>query len=319
MKKFSILLFFLTLCLVGSSWGQLVRAEAFPGLDVGTKVTNAQGACLSGYACVIEISPALGAYPAGSIPTPGASQLFIDYRTPGSVTYTGPSTASTTPDNLTLVGDGTAANPSIAFATAISTGFYKLSSGFAVSIAGNPRFWVLAGQVNISNSAGYTWSSGADASSAGDTGIWRNAAGVVNVANGNTNNANGVVRARRYKASGGTALVVGDFASLSAGWGTTASVSAVTANSTDAAGQVTISSSGTGQAANPTFVLTFKDGTWTNTPFCIAVRNDANAPASGGILTVTASATTQTFQFIGTPVAGSSYVITFQCMGSSGS
>lgn len=117
---------------------------------------------------------------------------------------------------------------------------------------------------------------------------------------------------KRSKATQGSALVTGDVGSLSAGWGTTATVSAV--SGTDAAGSITISSSGTGQSANPTFVLTFHDGTWTNSPIVIVVRADFNAPV-GGAIHSGASATTVQFAFNGLPVAGSSYTFHFICIG----
>ena len=109
----------------------------------------------------------------------------------------------------------------------------------------------------------------------------------------------------------GTTLVTGDVGSLSAGWGTTATVSAVTG--TDYAGTITIASSGTGQSANPTGILTFHDGTWTNSPIVIVGRNDAAAPVAG-VITTAISATTFSFAFNGTPVAGNSYTINFIAM-----
>lgn len=117
---------------------------------------------------------------------------------------------------------------------------------------------------------------------------------------------------KRTKATQGTALVIGDVGTLSAGWGTTATVSAV--SGTDAAGSITISSSGTGQAANPTFVLTYHDGTWTNSPIVVATRGDFNAPVAGFIHSG-ATATTVTFGFNGTPLAGSTYTVHFIAVG----
>ncbi len=72
----------------------------------------------------------------------------------------------------------------------------------------------------------------------------------------------------RFKAVG-TTLVAGDFA-LSAGWGTTATVSAV--SGTDQRFRITVTSAGTGQGANPTITFTFQDGTWTNTPIVLCQR-----------------------------------------------
>lgn len=118
------------------------------------------------------------------------------------------------------------------------------------------------------------------------------------------------VLAKRF-GSQGTALVAGDFA-LSAGWGTTASV-AVDANSDDTRGQITVTSSGTGQGANPTITLTFKDGTFTSVPFAIVVRSDhANQPTV--TIDYTLTATTLTITFNGTPVAAETYDIAWQVM-----
>lgn len=116
--------------------------------------------------------------------------------------------------------------------------------------------------------------------------------------------------AQRFQGSG-TAHVAGDYA-LSGGWGTTASVSAVSAK--DTGGRVTVTSAGTGQAANPTVTLTWKDGTWTTIPAVVASRGDSVNP-SGPFGVTTPTATTCVFTFNGTPVAGSSYILDFVAMG----
>jgi hypothetical protein len=122
---------------------------------------------------------------------------------------------------------------------------------------------------------------------------------------GNTN-------VKRLKANQGSSLVVGDVGSLGAGWGTTASVSAVAGN--DVIGQINITSNGTGQAVNATFTLTFHDGTWTTTPLCLVVRSDGNGP-SGAMIPNTMTATSATFFFNALPVAGTLYQATFVCIG----
>ena len=121
----------------------------------------------------------------------------------------------------------------------------------------------------------------------------------------------GTVTTARVSGVNGTAHVAGDYA-LSAGWGTTATVSAVSAK--DAGGRVTISCSGTGQTANPTVTLTWKDGTWTTVPAVVASRGDLVVP-SGPFLNSTPGATTVVFTFNGTPVAGNSYILDFVAMG----
>lgn len=116
---------------------------------------------------------------------------------------------------------------------------------------------------------------------------------------------------RRF-AGTGTAHVAGDYA-LSAGWGTTATVSAVSAK--DTSGRVTVSSAGTGQTANPTVTLTFKDGTWTTIPNLVAARGELNSPAGSDWMITSVTATQVVFTFQGTPVAGTTYVLCFMAMG----
>jgi hypothetical protein len=122
---------------------------------------------------------------------------------------------------------------------------------------------------------------------------------------GNTN-------VKRLKANQGSSLVVGDVGGLSAGWGTTATVSSVAGN--DVIGQINITSNGTGQAVNATFTLTFHDGTWTTAPLCLVVRSDGNGP-SGAMIPNTMTATAATFFFNALPVAGTTYQATFTCIG----
>lgn len=123
---------------------------------------------------------------------------------------------------------------------------------------------------------------------------------------------NGVSKVKRIKASNATAIVAGDFA-LSAGWGNTATVSAVATGSKDACGEITVTSAGTGQAANPTITLTFKDGTWTTAPFPLSKQ----VGGSGAIadITETATATTMVLTWNGTPSASATYIIRWHCLG----
>ena len=111
--------------------------------------------------------------------------------------------------------------------------------------------------------------------------------------------------------AGGPAVVAADFA-LSAGFGTTASV-AVAAGSTDRKGRITITSAGTGQAANPTCTLTPKETYDANAhPFTtrgaetgddqLAVPIAARIPAGGATLVMT---------FAGTPVAADTITIDY--------
>lgn len=122
----------------------------------------------------------------------------------------------------------------------------------------------------------------------------------------------GDTQVKRIKGNQATALVTGDVGTLT-GWGTTASVSAVLG--TDGAGSIVIASAGTGQTINPTFVLTFHDGTWTNSPIVVATRTDVSGPAATWQVT-SVTATAVTFQFNnGTPAAGASYSLNFIAIG----
>jgi len=114
----------------------------------------------------------------------------------------------------------------------------------------------------------------------------------------------------RLRAAQGTALVAGDFA-LSAGFGTTATVTSVTG--TDQRFGFTVNSSGTGQGADPTIILTFTDGAWTAAPFVVTGRTGGDQLAVA--LTVTTSTTTATITFRGTPIAAQTYGIECILMG----
>ncbi len=93
--------------------------------------------------------------------------------------------------------------------------------------------------------------------------------------------------------------------SLSAGWGTTATASTVLGN--DCSGVLIITASGTGQAANPTFVFTFKNGSFQgNGTSLIFARSDGNAPANV-LAGCNTSLSTPTCTFFGTPVAANTY------------
>lgn len=115
---------------------------------------------------------------------------------------------------------------------------------------------------------------------------------------------------RRYHSTG-TATVAGDYA-LSAGWGSTASIT-VTSNSNDTHGTILVTSSGTGQGANPTITFTFKDGTWTLAPFAVVVPSGGTGTQTHPTWAITATVLTITWP--GTPVAGSTYQFDYHVLG----
>lgn len=123
------------------------------------------------------------------------------------------------------------------------------------------------------------------------------------------------VQSKRLRANQGTAYSGADAAIvINASWGTTATKSAATGF--DQAFQFTVNSAGTGQAASPTIVITFKDGTWTNVPIVDVSRNDNATPTTSTFFPVwTTTATVLTITMNGTPTAGQSYIFTVMVFG----
>jgi len=111
------------------------------------------------------------------------------------------------------------------------------------------------------------------------------------------------INIRRLRITNGTALAAGNF-SLSAGWGTTATVSSILG--TDQAFDLQITSSGTGQAANPTATLTFVDGSMPLNFVGACTPVSIQTPQGVWIWSSVQSTLAQ-LQFLGTPVAGNSY------------
>lgn len=116
---------------------------------------------------------------------------------------------------------------------------------------------------------------------------------------------NGDVTLRRIKPTKGTALSSGDF-NLASGpsWGSTASVSTILG--TDSAFVLIVTSAGTGQAANPIAVLTYKDGSFGTGSIPVCIRGDGNNPATA-YWTTSTGPSAFSLTFVGTPVAGQTY------------
>jgi hypothetical protein len=128
----------------------------------------------------------------------------------------------------------------------------------------------------------------------------------------------GLLIAKRHSSSAGTTLQASDY-TASSGWGTSPTITAV--RGTDQAAAMTITAKST-VGANPTITLTFKDGTWTNPPIVVCGRTElvaaAAAPAaavSNEFVPTSVTATQVVFTFNGTPVANSTYGLSFICMG----
>lgn len=119
----------------------------------------------------------------------------------------------------------------------------------------------------------------------------------------------GVIHGKRGSLKG-TSITSGDIG-LSGGWGNTASVGSVSGD--DSHMEFTVTSAGTGQGANPTITITFKDGTWTTAPFVHAIRN------GGAQATVTQDWTTSATQAVitwrGTPVAAETFTFSVWTLG----
>lgn len=137
-----------------------------------------------------------------------------------------------------------------------------------------------------------------DGTNAVDTELYRNSADSLRTDDDFT--------AQRFIQRGATALVAGDFA-LAAGWGNAATVS-VDANSTDGRWRITVTSNGTGQAANPTITLTFKKS-YPIAMFPMVIMGQGGTGTKARIDAGTPSVASCSFQYTGgTPAAGSTYI-----------
>jgi hypothetical protein len=116
---------------------------------------------------------------------------------------------------------------------------------------------------------------------------------------------------KRLTLNQGTNLTTNNVA-LSAGWGTTATF-ALAAGSNDSRGSMTITSNGSGQAADPTVTITFQDGAWPSAPFASVTVNGGSQPSVP--YTVTTTTTTMTITFQGTPVAAQTFTFTWKTEG----
>lgn len=109
-----------------------------------------------------------------------------------------------------------------------------------------------------------------------------------------------------------TTVAAADFA-IGAGWGNTATVSAVGAGSNDQRGTVTISTNGSGFAqATATVTLTFKDGAYASAPFALVqITANTNAVAEAQPTSVTPGTTTLAWTHSVLPVTGKTYTFTY--------
>lgn len=119
------------------------------------------------------------------------------------------------------------------------------------------------------------------------------------------------LRVRRLRAQG-TALVASDF-TIGSGWGSTATL---TVDGTDQRGEFIITCQGAGIAANPTVVITFKDGAWpTGEPFGIVQFTGGTGAGTDQQINVTRSTTAPTWQMFFTPTSTLTYVYQYIFVG----
>jgi hypothetical protein len=107
----------------------------------------------------------------------------------------------------------------------------------------------------------------------------------------------------------GTALVAGNVVP-SAGWGTTATVTAPAGDSH--LFTFTVNSAGTGQAASPTLAVTFPTP-YITAPGCSAIQIGGTGAIADLTTTTGPSTTTVTFTWNATPAAGLTYIIQGRC------
>lgn len=130
--------------------------------------------------------------------------------------------------------------------------------------------------------------------------------------------SSGILQTKRLNIHGGTAISSGNIA-LSAGWGTSPTLTIV--RGTDQAAVIQITAKAT-VSANPTVTVTFADGTFTQVPVVVPSRSDTVAAAGAPTASVAnewvvtnTTATAVTFTFVGTPVANNIYGLTWIALG----
>lgn len=269
----------------------------------GTQYLGADGACHnSGSSLPTGLTfslPTLTISSAGN----GNGALALSGTTSGTATCTAPAVAGTSTNPVTCTNAlSLGTNPS-------TSSFLNLPNNASISARnaannGDVRAVLVDAANNIFIGSGGNPAANIDFSLS---------TGNVLVLAGTTGTFLNAVQAKRYNVDGATTLVAGDFA-LNASWGSTASTAITVATAKDSAAVITVTSSGTGQAANPTIVFTFHDGTWTNTPVCQAFQTGGTGVIAN--MTVSArSATAYTWIWVGTPVAAATYEVTILCTG----
>lgn len=285
----------------------------------------------------VLIAPGTVSVPGGNLSSGAnsgaAGVLNLQGSTSGTASITAPAVAGTntngvTFSNVILAPNGAGGTTAYGFTGAANWGMFRDATNgliFAVGGTSTAGFQGSGKGLMVSNTGLLSFTSSGITAANIDVAVSRDSAGVLDIgSNGTAGNkggsvnltnltATGIVTTKRVNVDSATTLVSGDF-SLSAGWGNTAALAITVTTSKDQACCVTITTGGTGIAANPTLTLTFHDGTWTNVPVCIAHQTGGNDFISD--ITVTArSATAYTFQFNGTPTTAKTYEISILTMG----
>lgn len=255
-----------------------------------------------GDAFVLDADNAFSAGNLLSLTNNSLEKFAVDYQ--GG--FTAAQASTITAGGLTISGGGVTitGNSTITGTLGGLTGLTVVSGGATITAGG------------ILNDVGTITSSVADGASAvgteldTDEAYSTDGARLLSVRNNNTERF-AIDHGGRVIAKG-SSLVTGDVA-LSAGWGDAASVSGVAG--TDVAGQIQITSSGTGQGANPTATLTFTDGSLPGAESCICIvtRRSGAQPTVGFQAAGTNNGVV--FTFDGTPSAAEVFEFNFFTIG----
>jgi hypothetical protein len=158
-----------------------------------------------------------------------------------------------------------------------------------------------------------TFSNGVGVTGTGVFGATLTTTGITNVG---TITASTDIYLRRLIPFLGTTLATSGF-SLTAGWGATASILSVSVGANDTRGFVEVRAGGAGITDNPTISMTLANGIFPNggLAYSFANRLDLNAPTTGWWRPRPVGATQADFQFIGLPVSGTAYDLSWLIIG----
>jgi len=303
-----------------STAGPTVYRDA-QGNETTTLTTDSNG-----YATAwVEIAPydvvsTGGSSPLGTAPT----RVWFDVL-PGGMERT-KSNAFMSGTTVTRIADTlralTSGDKLISYRSAGVEKFYlDLNAALGVRLPGHN----VAGLVTI-DSGGLTITSGSITGPAGGLTIGGGpvtlSAGALSVTSGgvilaagnfDTTGVTSQLRAGRIRLDRGTAHVAGDWV-LGGSWGTTPINFAGGSNCRDSGGQYVVTSGSGSPGANPTVTLTFKNGAWGGggVIYGIGARGETSAPSTAYWVNNAGAATTQTWVFVGTPTASTTYSLIFR-------